>query len=401
LRKDEWAKNCFADFNLWAAGAGVAARGKGSLDARLAEDLEARDVVANLLRMLEVLIGKCIEKGAPLDGTGLLAKVPDSPNLTYLSAREADHSNGRQYPNEATDVFFLHEQDQTVKLQSELSPGEDRAIKDVESILNQVIRVTIAIRKAGSHARRHKADSTFNPNNLSPNLELFRKHLEIIVLARPSLDGSPLARFPQGSLVFMQCSREGIESPYLPPPQLSKVQSRLIEANLRRRNRFLYSQSHDERLAGSTKADTQARPARPRQHEPRPRPQGTVSTRHRGVEMDRAPELSKDGPNSTTTASVAEGPIPLAEHQTVGTSMTGVTSTSSRITYPIAPTIHGNAFKCPCCCQTLAKEFGLGNKWKYVSCFSTGLCNFADDLGKKPSCSRYSPVYLHSGWVFL
>jgi hypothetical protein len=64
LMKDEWAENRFADFNLWSAGAGIAARGKASLDERLAQKPEGRDVVTNLLRMLKVLLSKCTEKGA-------------------------------------------------------------------------------------------------------------------------------------------------------------------------------------------------------------------------------------------------------------------------------------------------------------------------------------------------
>jgi len=64
LMKDEWALNRLADFNLWSAGVGIAARGNGSLDARLSRETDGRDVVANLLRMLKVLLSKCIEKGA-------------------------------------------------------------------------------------------------------------------------------------------------------------------------------------------------------------------------------------------------------------------------------------------------------------------------------------------------
>ena len=63
LMKDEWALNRLADFNLWSAGAGIAARGNASLDARLSHETEGRAVVANLLRMLKVLLSKCIEKG--------------------------------------------------------------------------------------------------------------------------------------------------------------------------------------------------------------------------------------------------------------------------------------------------------------------------------------------------
>src|SRR5436190_7133154 len=63
LMEDEWAENHLADFNLWVSGTGASARGRASLDLRLALKPEARDVIANLLYLLARVINKCKKLG--------------------------------------------------------------------------------------------------------------------------------------------------------------------------------------------------------------------------------------------------------------------------------------------------------------------------------------------------
>lgn len=63
LMRDEWAENRLADFNLWAAGVGASASRQASLDERLVFKPHVRDVIANLLRMLNTFMGQCQEYG--------------------------------------------------------------------------------------------------------------------------------------------------------------------------------------------------------------------------------------------------------------------------------------------------------------------------------------------------
>jgi hypothetical protein len=63
LMKEEWAENRLADFNLWASGIGASARNQASLDARLALSPDARDVIANLLRLLNTVVEECMILG--------------------------------------------------------------------------------------------------------------------------------------------------------------------------------------------------------------------------------------------------------------------------------------------------------------------------------------------------
>ena len=63
LMKAEWAENRLADFNLWASGTGASGRSRASLDARLALRPDARDVITNLLLLLNTAVEECIALG--------------------------------------------------------------------------------------------------------------------------------------------------------------------------------------------------------------------------------------------------------------------------------------------------------------------------------------------------
>lgn len=62
--QNEWAENRLADFNLWVSSIGASARGRASLDARLAARPRVRQVIANTLYILANLVSDCRELGA-------------------------------------------------------------------------------------------------------------------------------------------------------------------------------------------------------------------------------------------------------------------------------------------------------------------------------------------------
>lgn len=62
--RDEWAERYCADFNLWAASEGVFAQKKASLDERLLLEPQAKEMIAKLIQMLEILVHVSMEKGS-------------------------------------------------------------------------------------------------------------------------------------------------------------------------------------------------------------------------------------------------------------------------------------------------------------------------------------------------
>ncbi|KAF9890246.1 hypothetical protein FE257_006158 [Aspergillus nanangensis] len=142
LMQQEWAEDRMAEFNLWAAGVGASVTGKASLDDRLCANQETQTIITNLLLMLEILLHQCIGE-APSNQDG--------------------------------------------KTGSALTEEESIRISDVEDALNQLVRLTLAIRKAGTKSRLAKADGSFNPD--SHQICTLRRHLVLLLSVSPDKDG--------------------------------------------------------------------------------------------------------------------------------------------------------------------------------------------------------------------
>lgn len=218
-------------------------------------------------------------------------------------------------------------------------------MKDVEDSLHQLVRLTVAIRKAGTRSRLRKADSSYDPG--SPQIRSFRRHLELLLLVHPDKHG---------------CSESSKQQ--LDPAQLTQIQLRLIEANLRRRNRFLYAQKHAQKL-GVNYAPRKDLPSEgPVLAQPAARSNiGNTTSLPQVVNVPIEDHLQAQ---STTTATRVDDPIVIPPKQVIKSATTVVSTTSSRIAYPKPPLIfdHQIFFTCPCCCQSLPAAVGRGNQWK-------------------------------------
>ncbi|OOQ87104.1 hypothetical protein PEBR_18808 [Penicillium brasilianum] len=228
---------------------------------------------------------------------------------------------------------------------AELSKEESARFQDVENSLSQLTRLTVAIRKAGTRSRLQKADNKFDPDG--PQIRSLRRHLEFLILVRPDEHG------------ISYFSQEQLNSTALSP-----IQSQLIDANLKRRNRFIYAQTHAQKLDNNSghRKDT---------------PRGNFGlgkhSRHFDlaqtdslVDMDNTIVRNDPQTQSTTTATVVDEQIEIPSAQIPKPATTVVSVTSSRITYPKCPPLHDHQmlFTCPCCCQSLPASVGRGNSWK-------------------------------------
>ncbi|KAH8704080.1 hypothetical protein BGW36DRAFT_288147, partial [Talaromyces proteolyticus] len=313
LMQQEWAENRLADFNVWSAGAGAFAEGKTSLDHRLGSNPEAHTILINLLLMLRILVQKFIDGGM-------------GNSLQYLTP-SSDHKI----------------KDPAV----ELSSDELARMKDVEDSLNQLTRLTVAIRKAGNRPRLLKADSSFDPH--SPQIRSLRRHLELLLLVHPGDNESSDSSARQ-----------------LDPAKLTPIQLRLIDANLKRRNRFLYAQQHAQKLGLNSEYPKNTRRESPLfvKQQSRSGVDKTTSLSQRENTLTKADIQTQ----STTTATLVDEPIVVPPSQFTNSATTVISVTSSRVSYPKSPPIydHHNIFRCPCCCQALPAAVGRGNQWKDI-----------------------------------
>ncbi|RVD88038.1 uncharacterized protein DFL_002236 [Arthrobotrys flagrans] len=331
LKEGGWAENRLVDFNLWAAGAGVSARGKLSLDQRLSTKPEVQSTIVNLLELLQMFVEDCRDLAKNLNGA-----TNDHVTTERKTKPESNVDLGVDGVDEISPV--------------ELSSKEVEAQRDVEVTLDQIIRLTVAIRKAGSNSRLKRADRSFNPEN--PKIHELRSFLELII-------------HPRG------LKEEG---------QLTPIQSRLIEANLRRWHRFSYAKLHSKKLARSDTAPMKTiseKPTLVSENIPQAGSKPMVSFDIPETEeasqvlivtpYDEAPrDLSAIAPTATTAASAIEGNIIVPERPITRTPATVISRISSRIAYPRPPNIsrYNTVFKCPCCLQSLPVAYTERSQWK-------------------------------------
>jgi hypothetical protein len=228
---------------------------------------------------------------------------------------------------------------------------------EVEKILDHLARLAVAIRKSGANSRARKADRLFNPIDHNE----LRDHLTLIILARGG--------------------EESADHYTIDPSSLSPVQERLILANLRRRNRFVYAQRHARKLAFNAPSHEskfvfsgtdrfsfllESDDVGQRRNHPEAMGQAIPG----GVDITPAP---RHHPLLTATSASAAGTQiqPLTQKITTPSQVakTNITSTAAKVVYPRPPRLRDGLryFQCPCCCQTLPEMFQQDTLWKQVN----------------------------------
>lgn len=240
-------------------------------------------------------------------------------------------------------------------------------MKSIEAILDQLTRLGVAIRKSGTSSRLQRADRTFNPENH----EGLQNYLALILLAKPS-------DFEDRRRKLLEINAE--EKPVyfdVDITQLSMIQKRLINANLRRRNRFIYAQRHASKLAPiqvsftpEVVPDREVVNQSDQEPETGPPESGAQRPSHETKSVSAGREWLKpllDATGMTDTTASAIGTLVMDSASTPSTVMSRMSSTGSKLTYPRPPKFKGlNSFKCPCCCQTLPATFSERHQWMLV-----------------------------------
>jgi hypothetical protein len=222
-------------------------------------------------------------------------------------------------------------------------------MKNVNLILDQLVRIAIAIRQSGTHSQLQKADRMLR---LEDHQDL-RTHLITIVLSRYTF------------------SPEQIDLSTL--SKLSPVQLRLIDCNLKRRNRFLYAQKHSKGLDAALSAripppteiiDPKKAPGQPElKTRPQQKPEKFIPSVSKPASAK--PVEHHHNPSMTSASGMTDQPPPSRVPSQAST--TQLSTTVTRLDYPHPPEIKEGAqiFRCPCCCQVLPVAIQLdSNRWR-------------------------------------
>lgn len=303
-RHTERLESRMADFNLWADGVAALARPGASLDSRLQWRTGDLELVKSILRML------------------------DDSLAYYASLEDSD-------------------------------PNVNGAILNLDSAIQNLALIGVAIRRTGKASRNRRAARTFKPD---AHQEL-RRHLECVILLRPSEKG-PFRLEKDECCV----SVAGLDD-----PKLSDLQKRLIDANLRRRHNFLVAQKRAVVAQMSSSQHMQNLTENLLQEGPSP-----VSNQNKGDRQHSAPiapaareKTPHSGPSMSgfSHASTAEGPLKYTpgNHNTPPVAKTQITSIASLADFPKPPLVSlGRALsQCPLCCQSLPIEtFSHPETWR-------------------------------------
>ncbi|KAH7022128.1 hypothetical protein EDB80DRAFT_1714 [Ilyonectria destructans] len=281
-------ENRLADLRLWADGVGATAEGNASLEWRFRSRPDDLTLVKTILIMLSDFID---------------------------------------------DYATLLENHQPI----------DDAVHRIDSAIENLALIGVAIRRTGKASRRQRADTWFDP----AECEDLRLHLECVILLRPS--------------------QSGLQD-QLDLSSLSMVQRRLIEANLLRRHRFVIAQRRSRRSKqaegkqkriASDLSDNES-------------PQGVGQTESRAF-TTRSTQKGKERAPPTrgglTAASTAEGTLQYVAGRKFepGAARTQITVLAAETKFPRPPRYPDDRHigKCPCCCQSiLVEEMTNRDKWR-------------------------------------
>ncbi|OQE06972.1 hypothetical protein PENVUL_c015G07415 [Penicillium vulpinum] len=370
LKGNEWAENRLADLNLWISSTGACARGRASLESRLASRPEARDVVINLLELIGSMVDEyCIQmQHEPLDSYHDEDSISsyDEGQPRPFSPWSDDSSSGE----ESTDAY-----DRKVPSGNLIR----ESMHNIESILDQLGRIGVAIRRSGRRSRLQKADQRFDE----------KEHEEL-----------------KGHLIAMLLTQSKSHPLERDSTRLSEVQLRLVLCNLKRRNRFLYAQQHSRGLD-----------AKDDRHETHKRYKKVVGAEGDDITEESGLNLSglglKRANNSivtgTSASNVSDSFNLQPEKAAASVASSLISTTAVDLDYPRPPQIEKDAhfFRCPCCCEALPVKTADTNRWrKHIAddlspytCILAG-CNQPDALFSTKEAWRQHMLNGHSSMTY-
>lgn len=306
LSKLGWVERCQADFNLWTYGLKATSTGKSSLDYRVREREDVRNVICDLLDGLAESLQSCLEASTEPEGV--------------------------------EDLEF-----------------------DIRTVLKQLSRIHVAIRRAGNNLRHQRADAALGDALDTKDFIEWKGDMESLILM-----GIENKNRNQGL-------EEGRSPCHTQRRTLSKVQERLIRANLIRRHRMRYARAvleeakrkDAERMLGEARNRVSAQkqviePAPPQAHE-------TAAVIQVEIHPIKKPPVSEN--QQTATDIPSKFKVPLANSRKSATIITKATQTGREQNYPRwhkDSGAYGN-FLCPYCAEPLSRDY-INNdvRWRFV-----------------------------------
>jgi len=328
LMENEWAENRLADMELWISGTGACARGRASLDSRLASRPEARDITANLLSLLGNMVDECWVQSQMNEPSRTYHDQEDSAHYTY-------ESQGRAFSPWSDDSSSDGESEDNYAVTN--LPGNllRQSMHNIEAMLDQLARLAIAVRRSGRRSRLQKADERFDA----------KEHQEL-----------------EGYLVGILLNQLKWYPRERDSSKLNEVQLRLIHCNIKRRNRFLYAQKHSRGLEAAPTRSSIFQQSNQRVSE-------EGSGEKPGLKSSNDVPINPTNNTVTSASKASDNFILKSTHLAEPATSSVMTTTAIDLDYPRPPRFDDDAhlFRCPCCCEALPVKMADTNRWRSVS----------------------------------
>ncbi|KAH8897709.1 hypothetical protein GQ53DRAFT_884487 [Thozetella sp. PMI_491] len=351
----DWFEDRQGEFNLWASGLKADIDGRASLDFRVRTRPDVRELICDLLdglcEALETILSPKVP-GLPEDIT-LSPQAGSSNDASPETPEEAE-----ALPSDFSDFSSEEESDSGDAVSSDLLAEH---LFNITTILDQLARLSTAIRRSGAKYRYQKADDSLKESKF----EDLKTHLTVLIL-RESLQAEP------GAVVEGEALRMAVTD----PSRLTPVQKRLIHANIVRQNRILFATRNSQPLeAPETQPATQLPRLTTRVEMPsvsvevqRSLPEDTVaplpddisSLKQRSV---RAPSITQ---TATEIGSQFNVEAAVVQKGTTPSVVTRVTRTGAVQDYPSCPEpISSEYLRCPYCADLLPAAYSKNpSRWR-------------------------------------
>lgn len=370
LSGDDWIDKMSAEFNWWSLGIGAAKGGHSSLDYRVQTRDDVRNVLVNLLDSLATSLAKYI--GA---GLSIFAFLACLSQLTRQASESYSPSTYTVTPSPDHDL-----RGSTVH-GSDSQPSENGSVIDeqryyIETTIRFLSQISMAIRKSGTKFRHQRVDKLLAARE--PELKEFRDYMRYFLLMSPTkvhtlhgiLHQHSLTSDPTWKLLWIT-----LKAYFTDIRRLTPVQSRLIQANLVRRNRFdLYLARYHRKTRvqkGPQLPRVQAAtatimtPKEPPAPEPsQSRVSQTSSKRHETIPIQ---PLGTEGSQRSSQSATKIGSFVMPQRPQEHKARSASTKLSQGVLkqdYPKCPGAEGESFWCPYCAQLLDPSYSDSKKNK-------------------------------------
>lgn len=229
-------------------------------------------------------------------------------------------------------------------LSSSSSSDLQDMIANIDSVVDSLAFIGVQIRRSGRKSRLRKADNSYD--RYQYRYKKFRAHLACVMVSKPTEAGRPVGEDERFQSVD-----------YFTNLRFSPIQERLIEANLRRRYRFIEVQRHSEGLKDQSVVVMRK--------EAQQKTSKAGVNREYKIESYKEDEKDNLAPKATQTSTgpmisastMGSGWEGLQSQSRRGSANTGITAITASARYPKIrgpPHKTQSLVRYPCCCQAVA-----------------------------------------------